>query len=77
MEKLVVHGGGKLNGKVKVSGAKNAVLPIIAATLLAEDAPCILEEVPNLNDVRTISEVLKALGAEVSFDIEKKYPNCG
>lgn len=71
MEKLVVHGGGKLNGKVKVSGAKNAVLPIIAATLLAEDAPCILEEVPNLNDVRTISEVLKALGAEVSFDIEK------
>lgn len=64
MEKLVVNGGKRLEGKVKISGAKNAVLPIIAASLLGT-SPSILEEVPDLEDVRTISEVLGHLGVKV------------
>ena len=64
MEKLFVRGGAALEGKVRVSGAKNAVLPIIAAALLGT-TPTRLEDVPDLEDVRTISEVLKYLGAEV------------
>ena len=64
MEKLFVRGGAALEGKVRVSGAKNAVLPIIAAALLGT-TPTRLEDVPDLEDVRTISEVLKYLGAKV------------
>lgn len=71
MEKLVINGGARLHGRVKISGAKNAVLPIIAATLLGQDIPCVLEEVPCLDDVETISEVLTKLGVKVSFDKEK------
>ena len=66
MDKLIVKGGNRLVGKVKISGAKHAVLPIIAATLL-NGATSILEEVPNLQDVRTISEVLRQLGAKVEY----------
>lgn len=68
MEKLIIHGGHELHGRVKISGAKNAVLPIIAATLLAQDKPCVLDEVPYLNDVCTIAEVLRQLGAKVEFN---------
>ena len=68
MEKLIIHGGHELHGRVEISGAKNAVLPIIAATLLAQDKPCVLDEVPYLNDVCTIAEVLRQLGAKVDFN---------
>lgn len=68
MEKLIIHGGHELHGRVKISGAKNAVLPIIAATLLAQNKPCVLDEVPYLNDVCTIAEVLRQLGAKVDFN---------
>lgn len=68
MEKLIIHGGHELHGRVKISGAKNAVLPIIAATLLAQDKPCVLDEVPYLNDVCTIAEVLRQLGVKVDFN---------
>lgn len=64
MEKLVIRGGRRLAGRVKISGAKNAVLPIIAAALLGQ-TPSLLEEVPDLEDVRTIAEVLRALGVKV------------
>ncbi len=64
MEKLVIHGGNRLEGSVKISGAKNAVLPIIAASLLGQ-SPSLLEEVPDLEDVRTISKVLCQLGVQV------------
>ena len=64
MEKLIINGGRALEGSVKISGAKNAVLPIIAATLLGQ-TPSLLEEVPDLEDVRTISEVLCQLGVKV------------
>ena len=64
MEKLIINGGNRLEGRVKISGAKNAVLPIIAATLLGQ-SPSLLEEVPDLEDVRTISDVLSQLGIKV------------
>jgi UDP-N-acetylglucosamine 1-carboxyvinyltransferase len=56
---------------VKISGAKNAVLPIIAATLLGQDASSLLDEVPALEDVHTITEVLKKLGVKAEFDEAK------
>ena len=71
MEKLIINGGHRLEGRVKISGAKNAVLPIIAATLLGQDGPSLLDEVPALEDVHTISEVLTELGVKVKFDSEK------
>lgn len=64
MEKLVVTGGNKLYGTVKISGAKNAVLPIIAASILGT-TPSVLEEIPSLDDVFTICEVLECLGVKV------------
>ncbi|MFC3886440.1 UDP-N-acetylglucosamine 1-carboxyvinyltransferase [Bacillus songklensis] len=68
MEKIIVRGGKRLNGTVKVEGAKNAVLPIIAATLLASDGKVVLNDVPALSDVFTIGEVLRYLNAEVKFE---------
>ncbi|WP_338450194.1 UDP-N-acetylglucosamine 1-carboxyvinyltransferase [Niallia oryzisoli] len=67
MEKIIVRGGKRLNGTVKVEGAKNAVLPVIAATLLASDGKSVIRDVPTLSDVYTINEVLRFLGAEVAF----------
>jgi len=61
-----------LSGTVKISGAKNAVLPVIAATLLGQDRETCLDEVPNLDDVRTISEVLRTLGVKVRHEPENK-----
>ena len=65
MEKLIVNGGNKLEGRVRVSGAKNAVLPIIAASLLT-DKECCLQDIPKLADVSTITQVLKNMGVKVS-----------
>ena len=69
MEKLIVKGGNRLVGTVKSSGAKNAVLPIIAASILGT-TPSRLDEVPMLEDVHTISEVLKCLGMKVKCQPE-------
>lgn len=68
LEKIIVRGGKQLNGTVKVEGAKNAVLPVIAATLLASDGKTILNDVPALSDVFTISEVLRYLNAKVEIN---------
>ena len=64
VEKLVVKGGHRLTGTVRVSGAKNAVLPIIAASVLGTEGSTILE-VPELEDVSTICKVLECLGLKV------------
>ena len=64
MQKILVCGGKRLVGEVPVSGAKNAVLPILCATLLA-DGPCEIENVPHLQDVLTTARVLEGLGAQV------------
>ncbi len=67
MNKLMINGGGQLAGNVRISGAKNAVLPILAATLLAE-GPAIIENVPHLHDVTTTVELLGCMGVMVSID---------
>ncbi len=71
MEKLIINGGKPLKGRVKISGAKNAVLPIICATLLGQDTPSRLEEVPALDDVHTLTEVLIQLGVKADLDPDK------
>lgn len=65
MSKYLIRGGNRLSGSVKVDGAKNAVLPILAASILASEGTSVIEDVPWLTDVETISEVIIALGAEV------------
>ncbi|WP_270407301.1 UDP-N-acetylglucosamine 1-carboxyvinyltransferase [Paenibacillus timonensis] len=70
MSKFIVRGGNVLAGNVKVSGAKNSVLPIIAASLLGEEGVSIIRDAPPLDDVMTINKVLESLGAAVSYDRE-------
>ncbi len=67
MNKLMINGGVTLSGDVRISGAKNAVLPILAATLLAE-GPATIENVPHLHDVTTTVELLGCMGVMVSID---------
>lgn len=67
MNKLMINGGVTLDGDVRISGAKNAVLPILAATLLAE-GPATIENVPHLHDVTTTVELLGCMGVMVSID---------
>ena len=69
LDKIIVSGGNALKGSVKVEGAKNAVLPILAASLLASNGKTILKEVPNLADVSIIGEVLKSLNAKVQYNV--------
>src|SRR5206468_5993323 len=67
MDSLLIKGGVPLRGEVAISGAKNAVLPIMAATLLTTE-PCVIHRVPNLSDVRFMGQILNWLGADVRFD---------
>ena len=67
MDKLVINGGKTLSGKVQISGAKNAVLPIMASALLAEGVTTI-KNVPNLRDTRTFIDLLSILGAKCTFE---------
>lgn len=71
MEKIIVRGGKSLEGTVKVEGAKNAVLPILAAAILASEGESLLTNVPTLSDVYTINEVLQHLNLAVQFDTDK------
>ncbi|MDH3894336.1 MAG: UDP-N-acetylglucosamine 1-carboxyvinyltransferase [Chromatiales bacterium] len=67
MNKLHIEGGAKLEGDVRISGAKNATLPILAATLLAEE-PVVIANVPHLRDVTTTIELLARMGVTVTMD---------
>ncbi|MGE7020727.1 UDP-N-acetylglucosamine 1-carboxyvinyltransferase [Solibacillus cecembensis] len=69
MERIIVTGGQTLKGTVRVEGAKNAVLPILAASLLASKDKNRITDVPNLADVSTISEVLKSVNATVEYNV--------
>jgi len=66
LDRLEIVGGSALSGEVRISGAKNAALPILTASLLAE-GPLILENVPHLNDVTTTVKLLRRIGVEVTF----------
>ena len=67
MDKIIVDGGKQLNGKVKIGGAKNAVLPIMTACILAP-GKYTLTNVPDLRDTRTMSELLCRIGADVKYE---------
>jgi len=67
MDKLIITGGAQLNGEIKISGAKNAALPILAATLLA-DSPMLVKNVPHLQDVTTTMELLGRMGVQLMVD---------
>lgn len=66
MSKFVISQGTPLKGEVRISGAKNSVLPIIAASLLA-DGQSVLEDIPYLNDVKVMCDLLESLGASIEF----------
>ncbi len=64
MEKYIIEGGHRLSGEVTISGAKNAVVAILPATILA-DGPCVIENIPNISDVDIIIQILNEMGADV------------
>lgn len=67
MEKLIIHGGVPLNGEIRISGAKNAALPILTATLLTA-APVRISNIPHLQDVTTVISLLGQMGARLTLD---------
>ncbi|MDH5693872.1 MAG: UDP-N-acetylglucosamine 1-carboxyvinyltransferase [Gammaproteobacteria bacterium] len=67
MDKLIITGGTRLEGEIDISGAKNAALPILAATLLA-DSPMVISNVPHLHDVTTTMELLGRMGVQLMVD---------
>src|SRR5271154_1871981 len=67
MDSLLIKGGVPLHGEVTISGSKNAVLPIMAATLLTSE-PCVVRRVPNLSDVKFMAQILSSLGAKVKIE---------
>jgi UDP-N-acetylglucosamine 1-carboxyvinyltransferase len=67
MDKIVIEGGVRLKGEVTISGAKNAALPILAATLLTDER-CVIKGVPALRDINTMIRILRALGKNAEFD---------
>lgn len=68
MYKLILEGGLPLRGEVVVDGAKNAALPALAASLLAEGPACLLENIPAVADIRTMCSLLRKLGSQVEMD---------
>src|SRR5512138_744015 len=66
MDSLLIKGGLPLHGDVTISGSKNAVLPIMAATLLTPER-CVVRRVPDLSDVHFMARILASLGAKVAF----------
>ncbi|WP_311407536.1 UDP-N-acetylglucosamine 1-carboxyvinyltransferase [Liquorilactobacillus uvarum] len=72
MEKIIVHGGNPLKGEVTIEGAKNAVLPILAASLLASEGKTYLDNVPVLSDVHMMNSMLRFLNVKVDMDESKK-----
>ena len=70
MDKLVIEGGRRLRGTVTISGAKNACLPILAATLLSDDRS-VVRNIPALKDMSTMLKIIKNLGVRVQQDGDK------
>lgn len=66
MDSLLIKGGTPLKGTVEISGAKNAVLPIMAATLLTSE-PCVIRRIPDLSDMKFMTRILESLGAKVEL----------
>jgi len=71
MQKLVIHGGKKISGNIKISGSKNATLPILAATILT-DKKITITNIPLVRDVETMIELLKTVGSTIKLNKKKK-----
>ena len=71
MDKLIIKGGTPLKGEVTISGAKNAVLAILPATLLINDI-CTIENVPNISDVKLYCDILESLGAKITWNTQNE-----
>jgi UDP-N-acetylglucosamine 1-carboxyvinyltransferase len=76
MDSFLIKGSVPLHGEVAISGAKNAVLPIMAATLLTSE-PCVIRRVPNLSDVKFMGQILTWLGAQVCFEGDRVRVQAG
>ena len=72
MDKFLITGGVKLEGEVRISGAQNAVLPLLAATIVRDD-PVTIRNVPNLKDVHTISKIIAGLGVTITYEGDTVY----
>ena len=72
MEKLVIHGGTRLNGNIVINGAKNAAVAIIHATLLV-DGICTIDNVPDISDVKISCKILESLGAKITCNSQHSY----
>lgn len=70
MDQIWIRGGKKLSGSVKISGSKNAALPILSAAILGE-TPSVIHNVPNLQDIRTLVTILTSLGAKIDWTQEE------
>ena len=66
-ERLLISGGNPLEGEIRVSGGKNTAVAVIPATLLC-DEPCVLENLPDIDDVRALVDILRKLGAQVDYE---------
>lgn len=66
MEKIIINGGKRLTGEVEISGAKNAVVAILPAAILAEDI-CRIENIPDISDVSAIIKILHRIGAKIKM----------
>ena len=71
MQRLEIKGGRKISGTVQISGSKNATLPILASTILT-NKKIVITNVPIVQDVNTMVELLKAIGSNINFDRKKK-----
>ena len=70
-EKFIINGGKMLQGTIEVMGSKNAALPILAATILTKE-PCIIGNVPLIEDVMRLIDIIKSMGAKVEWLEERK-----
>lgn len=72
MEQFVIQGKKKLQGEIEILGVKNGILPMIAASILADKGKTIIRNVPNFRDVRTLSEILLRMGAKINYDSSQR-----
>ena len=75
MEKIIIRGGNKLKGTVKISGAKNSAVALIPAAILS-DEPVIINNVPNISDIDALIEILEFLGAKINRNNNSERSHC-
>ncbi|MCE5251380.1 UDP-N-acetylglucosamine 1-carboxyvinyltransferase [bacterium] len=72
MDRFIIEGGRPIKGKVAIEGVKNAILPMMCAALMAEEGETVIENVPQLQDIRVLRKLIGELGAESQYDAEKR-----